>query len=451
MHDVLNLAEILGDELVQRREEGYDVAALEVPVRQAIADGDVAECARLYNKLDKLERRDDWSYEEPSTREAIDATLADSYPLAPFTLSEEQLRDRLLAAWLGRCAGCNLGKPVEGWQRAEIRRYLEHGNAYPLTDYIPKLDPMPEGYVVWREGLIPWGGGYVVMNGSWQETTRGNIHSMARDDDTDYTILGLHILERYGPSFTARDVATTWLHRFPFLEVYTAERAAYRNLIYGLQPPATANYRNPYREWIGAQIRADMWGYVSPGAPRRAAALAFQDASLSHVQNGIYGEMWASALIAACFVAPNMTTALEAALAEIPPASRLAEALRDVLQLRTQGLDWEAARDVMEDRFYGKYSFVHTINNAAVVSAALLWGENDFTRTIALAVQGGWDTDCNGATAGSAFGAMHGTRSLPAHWTEPLHDRIRSSLAGFDMSRISDLAERTLQQALQRL
>ncbi|MFL5660316.1 MAG: ADP-ribosylglycohydrolase family protein, partial [Ktedonobacteraceae bacterium] len=228
----------------------------------------------------------------------------------------------------------------------------------------------------------------------------------------------------------------------------TAERVAYRNLIYGLQAPATATYRNPYREWIGAQIRADMWGYVSPGNPRRAATMAFQDAALSHVQNGIYGEMWASALIAACFVTQNMTNALEASLAEIPPRSRLAEAVRDVLAMYARGLDWEEARDEIEQRYYGKYHFVHTINNAAVLSAALLWGEGDYTRTIGLAVQGGWDTDCNGATAGSAFGAMHGTRSLPAYWIEPLNDLIRSAVFGFDNARISDLAERTLALAL---
>jgi ADP-ribosylglycohydrolase len=87
---------------------------------------------------------------------------------------------------------------------------------------------------------------------------------------------------------------------------------------------------------------------------------------------------------------------------------------------------------------------VHTINNAAVVAAALMWGEGDYTRTIGLAVQGGWDTDCNGATAGSAFGAMHGMESLPGSWVEPLNDRVRSAVTGFDYSRISDLAERTL-------
>jgi hypothetical protein len=39
---------------------------------------------------------------------------------------------------------------------------------------------------------------------------------------------------------------------------------------------------------------------------------------------------------------------------------------------------------------------------------------------------------------------MHGMGSLPARWVEPLNDRVRSAVAGFDDSRISDLAERTL-------
>jgi ADP-ribosylglycohydrolase len=275
---------------------------------------------------------------------------------------------------------------------------------------------------------------------------RGSISGMPRDDDIDYTILGLHILETYGPGFTAADVGQEWLRRLPFLAVYTAERAAYRNLVLGLAPPATATHVNPYREWIGAQIRVDAYAYASPGDPVPAAALAFQDASLSHTANGVYGAMWAAALIAASFAEPTMAAALESSLAVIPARSRLAEALQGVAELHGQGLDWESARDDLEER-HGALSPVHTINNAAVVAAALLWGDGDFTRTIGLAVQGGWDTDCNGATAGSAFGAMHGASALPSHWTTPLQDRIASALHGFDGARISELAARTLSVA----
>jgi ADP-ribosylglycohydrolase len=254
------------------------------------------------------------------------------------------------------------------------------------------------------------------------------------------------VLEDHGPGFGPMDVAAEWLDHLPFTQVYTAERVAYRNLIRGKAAPETASHRNPYREWIGAQIRADMWGYVSPGDPGRAMRLAYQDASLSHTQNGIYGELWAGALIAIAFVIDDVRRALEISLAFVPARSRLAEAIRDVLQLHERGLGWEQARDAIEDRDLASYSFVHTVNNAALVTAALLWGDRDFTKTIGLAVQGGWDTDCTGATAGSIFGAMHGTDALAPHWVEPLNDLVRSSIMGFDHSSVSDLATRTKQQ-----
>jgi ADP-ribosylglycohydrolase len=427
LHDVLDLADILADELAERREAGFEVADLEEAVRDAISGGSAKQQERLLEELESRPLRSDWEYDEPSDWSGIQAALPDGSAVPRLELEGGDLHDRLAGAWLGRCAGCNLGKPVEGWSRERIRSYLEAANSYPIDDYLPKLDPFPEG---------------LELNWCWPETTRGNIRFMARDDDTDYTILGLHILEEHGFGFGPEEVAAEWQNHLPFTQTYTAERAAYRNLIYGLRPTETATHRNPYREWIGAQIRGDMWGYVSPGDPAAASRLAFQDASLSHTQNGIYGEMWASALIACCFVASDQVTALEASLHFLPERSRLTRALRHVLDLHARGRTWDEARDEIDVR-YGHYSFVHTINNSTLVVAALLWGEGDFTRTIGLAVEGGWDTDCTGATTGSIFGAMHGVGAIPARWVDPLRDRIRSAIAGFDNSRISDLVERT--------
>jgi ADP-ribosylglycohydrolase len=428
VHDVLDLGDILSDELIQRRESGFDVEDLVEPVRLAVSDGSPSELRKLIDELEARPLRADWAYDEPSDWVGIRDGLPNRSVSTVPDIDEDLLRDRLTGAWLGRCAGCNLGKPVEGWSRQRIRRYLDVADAYPIVDYLPRLDPFPEG---------------LELNWCWPETTRGNISSMARDDDTDYTILGLHILEDHGFGFGPEHVGAEWQDHLPFTQTYTAERAAYRNLIYGLRPPETATHRNPYREWIGAQIRGDMWGYVSPGDPWGASQLAFQDASLSHVGNGIYGEMWASALIACCFFSHDLRSAVETSLEVIPDRSRLAEAVRHVLHLHDRGATWEEARNEIETRF-GSYSFVHTINNSTIVTAALLWGEEDFSRTIGLAVEGGWDTDCTGATTGSVFGARFGVRALPSRWVDPLGDRIRSAIAGFDNSRISDLVERTV-------
>jgi ADP-ribosylglycohydrolase len=432
VHDVLNLAEMLKDELAQRRESGYDVAEVEADCERALKSESREEIETAHTRLEATELRPDWAFDEPSSLEGIRKTLVPAPEVPKLKLDDDGIRDRLLGAWLGRCAGCNLGKPVEGWSRERIKKYLDLADAYPITDYLPVIDPFPEG---------------LKLNWCWPETTRGNVEFMARDDDTDYTILGMHILEDQGFDFGPMHVAEEWLDHLPFTQVYTAERAAYRNLVRGLVAPETATHRNPYREWIGAQIRADMWGYVNPGNPERASLLGFQDSSLSHTQNGIYGEMYFAALIAICFVTDDIREALELALAYVPPRSRFVEAVRHVLDMHAKDLDWAVARDEIEER-YGHYSFVHTVNNAALVAAGLLWGNGDYSRTIGLAVEGGWDTECTGATAGSVFGAMHGTDALPGNWVDPLNDRVRSAIMGYDHSTLSDLATRTLRLAV---
>jgi ADP-ribosylglycohydrolase len=427
--DALDLRELLGDEVVERRESGYELDGLADEVQATLDDPEapLEKVRHLYDEVDHTHLRSDWAYDEPSLLEEIVATSPGADDgVRP---SAGVLRDRVHAAWLGRCAGCNLGKPVEGgWGREKLQHYLELAGAFPLTDYIPALDPLPAGYT---------------LHPSWRDAARGHVQGMARDDDTDYTMLALRILENYGPGFTSANVGAEWLLAMPFHMVYTAERVAYRNLVYGVAPPTTATYHNPYREWIGALIRGDMFGYVLPGDPAAAARLAYQDAALSHTANGIYGEMWASALVAAAFTSGSAREALDSALGVVPARSRLADALRTAMAAHANGASWDEAMASMESRLAG-YHWVHTINNAEVVAAALLWGNGDFTRTIGLAVEAGLDTDCTGATTGSVFGALHGLDALPGHWVGPLENSMHSAIFGFEGVRITDLVDRTL-------
>jgi ADP-ribosylglycohydrolase len=214
------------------------------------------------------------------------------------------------------------------------------------------------------------------------------------------------------------------------------------NLLHNVPIAAIGETRNPYREWIGALIRADVYGWALPARPGTAARLVFQDASLSHRSNGIYAAMWAAALVAAACVAGTVTEAVERSLDYVPARSRLAEALGFVNQLNRTSHTWEQALERIRARF-GHYGWVHSINNACLITAGLLWGRGDFAATVGLTVQGGWDTDSNAATAGSVVGTVLGATRLPAHFIDPLHDRTRSAVFGYDNSRISDLARRT--------
>ncbi|MFG2310004.1 ADP-ribosylglycohydrolase family protein [Streptomyces sp. NPDC048566] len=351
-----------------------------------------------------------------------------------------ELADRVLGGWLGRIAGNMLGKPVERgdrWTRDRIDRYLRRTSALPLTDYLPA----PPGGAASEE--FP-------LRPDWPGCVRGAIHGSVRDDDVDYAILGLHLLETHGFGFSTEQVGDLWLLRLPYLQTFTAERAAYRNLAQGLRPPLTATYDNPYQEWIGALIRADVYGWTCPGAPRAAASLARRDAVLSHTGNGVYGAMWAAALISAAFTAPSIRDALDTALGVIPASSRLSRAVRRVLALHETGMSWSDTLTTLSEETAG-LGWIHTVPNAAVLTAGLLHGDGDFTRTVTLTVRGGLDTDSNGATAGSVAGVLTGADAIPTQWKEPLEDTVRSAVFGFDGAAISDLARRTVALARARV
>lgn len=428
MPSLETLRALVRDEIVQRGEEGTDTTGYMERWQEA---KDADALWSLYRELMALPIREDFPYDEPSDLQSIRQARDEGVRRFKMVICEEELLDRLHGAWLGRVAGCMLGKPVEGWSHERIRQYLEGANAYPMTDYLPaETRTPPEG---------------VPQPYTW--CTRGHIRAGERDDDTDYTVLGLYLFERHGAGFSTQDVGNAWLHLLPAYQTYTAERQAYINLVNELPLEEVPVYLNPYREWIGARIRADFWGYAAPGCPEKAAEFAYRDAALSHVKNGIYGEMFAAAMIAAAFATQDVVEIIRAGAAEIPARSREAEMIRDCLRWRKECGNWQEAMERLLNRYYGKYHPVHTVNNDAIVLNALLWGWPSFEQVITIAVMQGMDTDCNGATAGSIWGAAFGAKALPAKWSEPLQDTLYSAVFGFAQNRISDLAKRSLKQA----
>jgi len=420
-------------ELIQLKEEGVDTAALQAVHDDAIALEGAEMAVRLesfFSQAVEAPVAASFPYQEPSDLAGIQAARRDGPRRR--ALSEAQARDRILGAWLGRCAGCMLGKPVEGWSKLEIEALLRHAGEYPLSHYFPPLADAPEGLKVYHS--------------PGNDCLRGQTAYGVRDDDTDYTLLGLHVLEAYGPGFTPDNVAAEWLGRLPYHRVYTAEREAYRNLAVDIMPPQSAVVMNPYREWIGAQIRCDGFAYGAAGWPEKAAEYAWRDAVVSHVKNGIYGEMFFAAAIAAAMATESLEEALAAGRAEVPDNSRLAEAVDDTIAWCAQDTDWQTTWQRMDEK-YGHYHPVHTINNAVIVILACLHAQGDFEKAICISVMGGLDTDCNGATAGSLMGALMGATAVPAKWVAPLNDTLYSALEGMNVSKISDLTARTVKVA----
>lgn len=438
------LIELMKFEIIQREEEGYDMDSAREVFRNLIKEKSYSKILEFYSSLDGYPMRRGFQYSEPVDYGSIVSESPGGSMVFDVELSNDMLYDRIYGGWLGRCIGCMLGKPVEGLTHEMISRWLELAGGYSLKDYFPDVElessEIPQWLSVRLENLRRHyrEKGYGVL--------RGQVDRAVRDDDIDYTILNLHIAKIYGHGFTTMDIAETWLSMLPYCQVYTAERIAYRNLVNGILPPKTATYTNPFREWIGAQIRADLWGYIAPGLPAVAAEFAYRDASLSHVKNGVYGEMFVSAMISAAFATDDVYDVVRAGLSVIPQRSRLAEAIRDVVSWSRESRDyWETFRKIVGK--YGCYNPIHTIVNAAIVVASLLHGNGDFEKTVTLAVLSGFDTDCNGATAGSIVGVMMGSNKLPKGWSIQLNDRVESYIAGYNNARISELAKQTLEIA----
>ena len=414
-------------ELKQRAEEGCDTTEIAERITIALQGKDNNdEIYQLYEELIALPIVKTFPYVEPSDLEGIQAQRPSGVRDLELDWNSERVYDQIYGAWLGRAAGCVLGKPVEGWPKARIDKYLKDKNIDILDNYLP-----------FDETVLP---------GVHKVSTRGNIKFMPRDDDMDYVIIGLLALEKRGIKTSARTIANTWVDRLPFHLVYTAEECAYRNFVNSVWPPMSGTYRNPFREWIGAQIRADVFGYVTPGLPEIGAKLAFNDASISHDKNGIYGEMFVAAMLSAAFKLESVKEIINAGLAEIPKNCRLAEAVKETMHwcetLSTWELVWEKINESV-----GHYHGVHTINNAALVVMGLYFGEDNFEKGIVCTVRGGWDTDCTGATVGSILGLRLGAENLPSKWISPLNDRLKSVVRDENDNKISELAKRTLSVA----
>lgn len=59
-------------------------------------------------------------------------------------------------------------------------------------------------------------------------------------------------------------------------------------------------------------------------------------------------------------------------------------------------------------------------------------------------VEGGGDTDCNGATGGSIVGAASGAMGLNSGLVAPLNDTIKPKVFGYHAVSMSELAQRAL-------
>jgi len=385
--------------------------------------------------LSDLPHRDDWPYVEPNELEEIWEQCDPTRPLglmAPF--DGERAAARVQTAFLGAVCGCVLGKPVEmSFDLYQIRNALENLDEWPLQDYFPEK--------VVEELQIPY-------PSLWGESVRERISYVPWDDDLNYKIINMLLLESHGTHFAKDDIRALWLKHLPIESIFGPERtllmkAALPTLEFGEETDfhQWVSILNPKEEWCGALIRADTFGYACPGRPALAAELAWRDASWTHRRTGIYGSMFIAATIATAPVADHPMDIFTTAAKFIPQRSRFRECIQFCIDKVGTASDWLEGYGRVHER-YGEYGFCRIFQEIGTLINTTTFAK-DISDGICMQVCQGNDTDSFGATAGSILGAFLGPDCFDSRWVEPFHDEIRTTIAGF--------YERSLQKVAQRI
>ncbi len=437
MHDFNRYPSDILAEYKQCIEEGLDVEKHKEFFESVAAMENGEEKNRLSDKIFELvinsDIRPDYKYNEPNDLEGI-RSLRKPYEIVGDIPEKDVLRKRLIGAWTGRACGCLLGKTVEGIRTDEFIPFLKETGNYPMHRYILSTDVTEDIKKRYK---------FFAYDKAFADTVDG----MPVDDDTNYVVLSQLIVEQYGRNFKSEDVANAWLRYQSVHSYFTAERTAYINFINCIMPPASAMYKNVCREWIGAQIRGDYFGYINPGKPEIAAEMAYKDACISHVKNGIYGEMFVSAMLACAAQTESIDDIILGGLSQIPATSRLYEAVMKICNDYKNGVSVDEVFKYIHSQYdeHTDHGWCHTISNAMIVVAGLLYGEGDFGKSICTAVGMAFDTDCNGATVGSILGMRGGIDCIDDYWKKPVNGKIHTSIFGVGTVDIEKAVDKSRQ------
>ena len=271
--------------------------------------------------------------------------------------------DKVYGCWLGKCVCGSIGAPLEGCKQAFDYRF------------------QPE---FWR-------------------ITEPN-------DDLEPQILWLNVLEEIGLDFDSDDLAQAFLNHVP----YNPGEYAYfkRNFRRGIHPPVSGSYNNHfYHQGMGCCIRAEIWACLAAGDPGLAGRICRLDGQIDHSEESVYSEAFIAAMEAAAFVEDDLQKLIDAGLAVIPPASRLARLIADTRRFCREEPDWRGVRErIIRD--YGHPDCTNMFENIGITLTALLMGDGDMERTTMIALNSGFDTDCTCGIAGAVLGIIRGAEKL---------------------------------------
>ncbi|RKX78610.1 MAG: ADP-ribosylglycohydrolase family protein [Spirochaetes bacterium] len=384
---------------------GFDVSEAEKLIRPALAslkEGRLNELERLSGQIlkrlmqapvDKTHpshqffRPEGWEDIRAAFREGAETEL----PMRRESDSKT-LEQKILGGWNGQIAGGSYGTAIEGYTGETLRRV-----------YGDRLN----GYIKEPETL---------------------------NDDITFELAVLKAAERSGAAMSAEYIADMWLEYIPF--GWSAEYFALENLRRGYYPPASGQIGNFFSEWIGAQMRTMVCGYLAPGNPLKASEYAYMDSSVSHEANGIYGGIHSAVLSSLAFVMNDARELLLKSRDFIPEDTEFAHffdsALESVRNHNNHIDSWKSLEDSIKT-----YNWIHVYPNMMAVIHGFWYCENDIGKAFRILADCGADVDCNAGEVGSALGIMF---PIDRKWTDPFEDTLETYVPGMEKMKISELA-----------
>lgn len=358
--------------------------------------------ARVFYELNNAEKNMDspyWNYTIYSSWDQF-KDAANTIEKIDYDIYSKDFKEKTYVGWLAQIIGGAIGTAIEGYTSKNLREAFGD-----IRDYVRT----PNTY----------------------------------NDDITYELAFLKAFEDKGYNVTSADIAEAWVGYVPF--GWSAEEFALRNIKYGIYPPKSGYFNNPYYEWIGAQMRGAICGMVAPGNPMEAARLAWIDGVVSHYNNGVIGEIFNAVLVSLSYVKSDIREILVETIEMLPKDSEYYSVVKFALDKCKACANWIDAWAYCEKR-YERYNWIHAYPNAAAEVVALWYGNGDFDETMYIISMEGQDVDCNAAQIATALGIINGcpSSSIDKRWTEPIGDELDTYVREMRKIKITELAEWTV-------
>ncbi len=302
------------------------------------------------------------------------------------TIRPDVLRDKIAGGWAGKMIGVTYGAPTE---------FRAQGQIYSDS-------------IKWKPSDI--------KGSMWQ-------------DDIYVQLTFLMSMDKYGLDAPAKKYQEMFAKAgYPLWHANMQARKNFYDSIFA--PQSGMPEFNLHADDIDFQIEADYIGFMCPGMPQTAVAIADKIGRIMNYGDGVYGGIFVAALYAEAYFESDIPSIINKALLSIPAESDYYKIIKDVMLLHDHyPSDWQASWKELEQKWgdvdicgAGSTFNIDAKLNGAYIVMGLLYGDGDPLKTLEVSTRCGQDSDCNPSNALAVLGVIKGFSALPAEMQKGVID-----------------------------